>query len=80
MAVIDYLTPDGRLVIFKILYPTMEFDSLMESGHAHAEEVMDEIGIPKHRNSLVHVISCEKPLKAQIELVIENYYKTTWRN
>jgi hypothetical protein len=73
MAVIDYLTLDERLVIFKILYPTMEFDSLMESGHAHVEEVMDEIGIPKHRNSFVHVISCEKPLKAQIESVIQNY-------
>lgn len=80
MALIDYLTAEERLEIFRILYPTMEFDSLMESGHAHMEEILDEIGIPKHRNSLVHVISCEKPLKAQIELVIENYYKATWRN
>jgi hypothetical protein len=76
--IIDYLTLEERLVIFKILYPTMEFDSLMESGHAHAEELMDELGIPKHRNNLVHVISYEESLRNKIISYIEKINKITW--
>ena len=74
----DKLTPDERLAIFKILYPDMEYDSLMESGHAHLEGILDEIGIPKSRNSVAHVISCEKPLKDQVKIVVENY-KLIWK-
>lgn len=69
------LTIEERLAIFRILYPSAEFDSLMESGHCNAEEYMNEFGIPTQRNKLIYVIGIEQPLKENINVVVKKYYE-----
>lgn len=69
------LTLEERLTIFKILYPVSEFDSLMESGHANAEEYMDMFEIPRVSGKLIYVIGTEEPLREKIDVIVKKYYE-----